>query len=75
MLTNDIKNLRLKLKEVKVATIVCSRLPLLENKGKLLKFMSDDDINVHPPLLSQNIENLFSLRIDVEILFSLRIDE
>jgi hypothetical protein len=52
MLTNDIKNLRQKLKELKVATIVCSRFPLLGNEGKLLTIISDD-IDVYPPLSSQ----------------------
>jgi hypothetical protein len=53
MLKNNIENLHLKLNELKVATIVCSRLPLLENEGNLLNIMSLGNINVYPPLTSQ----------------------
>lgn len=49
MLMNDTENLHQKLNELKVATIVCSRLPLLGNEVKLMKIMSHEDIDVYPP--------------------------
>jgi hypothetical protein len=69
-LVNDIHDLHQKLKELKVSTIVCSRLPLVGNEDKLLKIMSDGDIVVYPPLSSQ-----FRTWDSPKLLLELNLDE